>query len=76
MTKKEANELRQKYSKYIPVKCATELLGVSSQQLAWLVAGGRQPFDSFGGNIGIRQKYIRIYTEPLFRYLYEGSLDG
>ena len=76
MTKKEANELRQKYPNYIPVKVAAELLGVSPRQLAWLVAEGRQPFASFGGNIGTRQRYTRIYTEPLLRYLCEGRLDG
>lgn len=34
-----------------------------------VVAEGREPLRFHGANIGTRQKYIRIYTEPLIRYL-------
>ena len=76
MTKRQANELRQKYPNHVPRQVAAELLGVSPRQLSWLVAEGRQPFASFGANIGTRQRYVRIYTAPLIRYLSDGELGG
>lgn len=74
MTKRQANELRQRYPNHVPRQVAADLLGVSPRQLSWLVAEGRKPFASFGANIGARQRYIRIYTEPLLRYLCDGEL--
>ena len=69
MTRAEANEIRKKYGPHLPLHVAGAYLGVSPRQLAWLVAEGREPFASFGANIGTRQRYIRIYTEPLIRFL-------
>jgi len=74
LTKRQANELRQKYPNHVPRQVAAELLGVSPRQLSWLVAEGRHPFHLFGTNIGTRQTYVRIYTEPLLRYLCDGVL--
>lgn len=61
--------LREEYPFHIPIKIAAPLLGVSPRQLTALVASGREPFASIGANVGIRQKYIRIYTERLICYL-------
>lgn len=59
----------------IPLKVASELLGVSPRQLSKLVAEGREPFCLLGANIGTRQRYIRIYTERLIAYLNGNSLE-
>jgi len=48
---------------------AGKLLGVSPRQLSKLIAEGREPFIYFGANIGIKQKYVRIYTERLIAFL-------
>ena len=69
MDKTTIAELRQKYPSYVPVRIAAPLLGMSERQLSRLVSEGRQPFASIGANIGIRQRYVRIYTERLIGYL-------
>lgn len=76
MDQKVAEELRQAYPNHIPLQVASELLGVSSRQLSRLVADGREPYSLIGGNIGIRQRYVRIYTERLIAYLSGYPLEG
>jgi hypothetical protein len=62
-------QLREDYPTFVPTGVAAELLGVSPRQLSHLVAAGREPFASIGANIGLEQKYVRIYTERLICYL-------
>ena len=69
MDKKTATSLRQEYPNHVPIRIASDLLGVSERQLAKLVANGREPFARIGANIGSRQRYVRIYTERLIAYL-------
>ena len=69
MDKKTAERLRQEYPNHVPVDVAAPFLGVSPRLLTQLVAEGREPFASIGANIGARQRYIRIYTEPLISLL-------
>lgn len=69
MDKKTANQLRQEYPNHVPLEVAGKLLGVSKRQLSWLIAEGREPFALIGANIGTKQRYIRIYTEPLIALL-------
>jgi len=69
MVKQMVTKLREDYPTYMPLKIAAPLLGVSTRQLAQLVADGREPFANIGANIGNRQRYIRIYTERLITYL-------
>lgn len=76
MDKKTVNKLRQEYPNHVLLKVAAAFFGVSPRQLSWLVAEGREPFASIGANIGTRQRYIRIYTEPLLRYLSCEGLDA
>ena len=74
MTNKQAEALLKQYPVYLPKQVAAQLLDISPRQLSWLVAEGRKPFASFGANIGTRQRYVRIYTAPLIRYLCDGKL--
>lgn len=53
MDQKTADMLREKYPNHIPLEVAAEYLDVSPRQLSKLIAEGRQPFASFGANIGI-----------------------
>ena len=69
MDKRTADNLRQEFPNYVPLRIASPLLGVSERQLARLVADGREPFAGIGANIGSRQRYVRIYTERLIAYL-------
>lgn len=69
MAEKDARALRQMYPNYVPLSVAGKLLGVSPRQLSRLIAMRREPYASLGGNIGINQRYIRIYTERLIAYL-------
>ena len=69
MDRKIAAKLRSEHPNHVPVRIASQLLGVSERQLAKLVADGREPFASIGANIGNRQRYVRIYTERLIAYL-------
>lgn len=61
MDQKTADKLREKHPNHIPLKEAGEILGVSPRQLSELIAAGREPYASIGGNIGTKQRYIRIY---------------
>ena len=67
--KKAADRLRKEYPNHVSLSVAAPYLGVSPRQLSWPVAEGRQPFASIGGNVGTRQRYVRIYTEPLIALL-------
>ena len=69
MDRKTAERLRREHPNHVPIDVAAEFLGVLPRQLSWLVAEGREPFASIGANIGTRQRYIRIYTEPLISLL-------
>lgn len=69
MDRKAADKLRAAYPNHVPLQIASELLGVSPRQLSRLVAEGREPYSLIGGNIGTRQRYVRIYTERLIAYL-------
>ena len=62
-------QLKEQYPIHMPVGVAAELLGLSQRQLSHLVAAGREPFANFGANVGLEQKYVRIYTQRLLRYL-------
>ena len=68
MDPKEAEMLRRMYPNHIPLKVAAKYLGVSPRQLSKLIAEEREPFKHLGGNIGTRQKYVRVYTERLIAY--------
>ena len=68
MDPKEAEMLRRMYPNHIPLKVAAKYLGVSPRQLSKLIAEEREPFKHVGGNIGTRQKYVRVYTERLIAY--------
>ena len=69
MDQKTADKLRQAHPNHVPLQIASELLGVSPRQLSRLVAEGREPYSLIGGNIGTKQRYVRIYTERLIAYL-------
>lgn len=69
MDKRTAEQLRRNYPDYIPLDVAAKYLGVSRRQLSWLIAEGREPYASVGGNIGKKQRYARVYTEPLIALL-------
>ncbi len=69
MDRKTAEKLRREYPNHVPKEIAAKLLGVSPRQLSRLVAEGREPFASIGADIGTRQRYVRIYTEPLISLL-------
>ena len=51
--------LTERYPHWMPLKEAAPLLGVSSRQLARLIADGREPFCSIGADIGVGQHWIR-----------------
>ena len=69
------DELLRKYPYHLPVKVAAQYLGVSPRRLTKLVAEGRKPFSLIGADIGATQTYVRVYTEPLIRFL-NGELTG
>ncbi|MBE6810602.1 MAG: hypothetical protein E7521_06055 [Ruminococcaceae bacterium] len=75
MDQKTADMLREKYPNHIPLEVASKYLGVSSRQLSRLIAECREPYSLLGGNIGTRQKYVRVYTERLIAYLRGEPLD-
>ena len=75
MDKRTVEMLRREYPNHVPLDVAATLLGVSRKQLSWLVTDGRQPFASLGANIGVRQRYVRIYTERLINFLCGGDAD-
>jgi DNA-binding CsgD family transcriptional regulator len=74
MTKAAITRLRKEYPNHVPLKVAGELLNVSERRLSRLIAEGRKPFSDIGANIGIEQKYVRIYTERLIAYLNSETL--
>ena len=63
------NELLRKYPYHLPVKVAAQYLGVSPRRLTQLIAEGRKPFSLIGADIGATQTYVRVYTEPLIKFL-------
>lgn len=69
MDKKTVDQLRRQYPNHLPLNVAGQLLNVSPRQLSRLVAEGREPFAFIGANIGIKQRYVRIYTERLIAFL-------
>ena len=69
MDKRTAEQLRRNCPDYVPLDVAAKYLGVSRRQLSWLIAEGREPYASVGGNIGKKQRYARVYTEPLIALL-------
>ena len=73
LNKRTAEQLRRDYPDYVPLDVAAKYLGVSRRQLSWLIAEGRAPYASIGGNIGKRQRYVRVYTEPLIDLLCGGD---
>ena len=68
-------ELLCKYPYHLPVKVAAQYLGVSPRRLTRLIAEGRKPFSLIGADIGATQTYVRVYTEPLIRFI-SGELTG
>ena len=75
MNQREADMLREEHPNFVPLKVAADYLGMSPRKLSELIAAGREPYASIGGNIGTKQRYIRIYTERLIAYL-NGTLAG
>jgi hypothetical protein len=75
LDKKLAETLRQEHPNHVPLRIAAPLLGVSERRLARLIADGREPFAQLGANIGMRQRYARVYTERLIAYL-SGDIVG
>ena len=75
MEKKTAERLRRESPNLVPIDVAASFLGVSPRQLSWLVAEGREPDASIGADIGARQRYVRIYTEPLISLLCSRDYD-
>ncbi len=69
MDQKTANMLREKYPNHIPLEVASKYLGVSPRRLSQLIAERREPISAIGMNIGVRQNYVRIYTERLIAYM-------
>ena len=69
LDKRTAEQLRRNCPDYVPLDVAAKYLGVSRRQLSWLIAEGREPYASVGGNIGKKQRYARVYTEPLIALL-------
>ena len=69
------NELLRKYPYHLPVKVAAQYLGVSPRRLTQLIAEGRKPFSLIGADIGATQTYVRVYTEPLIKFL-DGELTS
>lgn len=70
------SELRRRYPYHIPLKVASQYLGVSPRRLSKLIAEGRKPFSQIGADIGASQSYIRVYTEPLIKFLNGELTEG
>ena len=75
MNQREADMLREEHPNFVPLEVADEYLGMSPRKLSDLIAAGRKPYADPGGNIGTRQRYIRVYTARLIAYL-NGTLAG
>ena len=76
MDKATQSELLRRYPYHLPVKVAARYLGVSPRRLAQLIAEGRKPFSLIGADIGATQTYVRVYTEPLIKFLNGELTDG
>ena len=75
MDQREADKLREEHPNFVPLKVAADYLGMSPRKLSELIAAGRKPYADIGGNIGTKQRYIRIYTERLIAFM-NGTLHG
>ena len=75
MNQREADMLREAHPNFVPLNIATDYLGMSPRKLSELIAAGRKPYAYLGGNIGTKQRYIRVYTARLIAYL-NGTLAG
>lgn len=75
MDRQTAEKLRREHPNHVPLDVVAPFFGVSARQLSWLVAEGREPFASVGANIGTKQRYVRIYTEPLIKLLCNEDSD-
>ena len=75
MDQREADMLREVHPNFVPLKVAADYLGMSPRKLSELIAAGRKPYADIGGNIGTKQRYIRVYTARLIAYL-NGTLAG
>ena len=51
------------------------VINVLDKTVSELIAAGRKPYADIGGNIGTKQRYIRVYTARLIAYL-NGTLAG
>ena len=69
MNQREADKLREEHPNFVPLNVAADYLGMSPRKLSELIAAGRKPYADIGGNIGTKQKYIRVYTARLIAYL-------
>ena len=69
MNQREADKLREEHPNFVPLNVAADYLGMSPRKLSELIAAGRKPYEDIGGNIGTKQKYIRVYTARLIAYL-------
>ena len=69
MNQREADKLREEHPNFVPLNVAADYLGMSPRKLSELIAAGRKPYADLGGNIGTKQKYIRVYTATLIAYL-------
>ena len=75
MNQRDADKLREEHPNFVPLNVAADYLGMSPRKLSELIAAGRKPYADIGGNIGTKQKYIRVYTTRLIAYL-NGTLAG
>ena len=75
MNQREADKLREEHPNFVPLNVAADYLGMSPRKLSELIDAGRKPYADIGGNIGTKQRYIRIYTARLIAYL-NGTLAG
>ena len=75
MNQRDADKLREEPPNCVPLNVAADYLGMSPRKLSELIAAGRKPYADIGGNIGTKQKYIRVYTARLIAYL-NGTLAG
>ena len=69
MNQREADKLREEHPNFVPLNVAADYLGMSPRKLSELIAAGRKPYADIGGNIGTKQRYIRVYTARLIAYL-------
>ena len=75
MDRKTAERLRREYPNHVPIDVAAPFLGVSPRRLTQLGGEGRRSFAPLGANLNARQRYVRIYTEPLISLLCSRDYD-